>query len=97
MNLFCPYRPNGSYMFNLAIFEEKIVCKMLCELAKTEGATNMTDILYLGKPMEKITSDFIRKVPDAGVFECTYYCDPAKENKVFRTSLGVKYLDWPEV
>jgi hypothetical protein len=34
LNLFCPFRPNGSYMLNLAIYEERIVCRMLCELAR---------------------------------------------------------------
>jgi hypothetical protein len=39
LNLFNPHRPNGSYRLDLSIFEEKIVCKMLLELAKWEGFT----------------------------------------------------------
>ena len=37
LNLFCPYRPDGSYMLKMAVYEEKLVCKILCELAKSEG------------------------------------------------------------
>jgi hypothetical protein len=37
LNLFNPHRPNGSYRLDMAIFEERIVCKMLLELAKAEG------------------------------------------------------------
>ena len=82
---------------NFSIYEEKIVCKMLCELARKEGlATNMINIKLNGKPMEKLTPDFIRKLPDAGVFEGTYFCPPEKEDQEFRKSLGVKYLDWQE-
>ena len=40
LNLFCPFRPNGSYLFNMDVFEERLVCKMLCELAKGEGWAN---------------------------------------------------------
>ena len=37
LNLFNPFRPNGSYRLNLALYEERTVCKMLFELAKQEG------------------------------------------------------------
>ena len=50
LNLFCPYRPNGTYILDFSKYEEKIVCKILCELAKKEGlATNMIDIKLNGK------------------------------------------------
>jgi hypothetical protein len=39
LNLFNPNRPNGSYRLDLSLYEEKIVCKMLLELAKAEGYT----------------------------------------------------------
>ena len=41
-------------MLNLSIYEERIVCKMLCELAKQEGLTNMTAIKIDGKAVEKL-------------------------------------------
>jgi len=37
LNLFNPHRPNGSYRLDLSIYEERVVCKMLLELAKAEG------------------------------------------------------------
>ena len=37
LNLLNTYRPNGSYRLDLSVYEEKIVCKILLELAKTEG------------------------------------------------------------
>ncbi len=37
LNLFNPFRPNGSYRLDLSIYEEKTVCRMLMELAKVEG------------------------------------------------------------
>lgn len=37
LNLFNPHRPNGSYRLDMSIFEERIVCKILLELAKAEG------------------------------------------------------------
>lgn len=40
LNLFNPFRPNGSYLFNMEIYEERLVCKILCELAKSEGWGN---------------------------------------------------------
>lgn len=96
LNLFCPFRPNGSYMLNLSIYEERTVCRMLCELAKTEGLLNMTEIKMNQKPIEKLTLDFIRKVPETGIFEGTYFCIPDKENLDFRESMGRKYLDWTD-
>lgn len=80
LNLFCPFRPNGSYMLKLFEFEERMVCKMLCELAMKEGAAFMTPIKLNGKPMEKMTKEFARKPPDTGVIELTYACPPEKED-----------------
>jgi hypothetical protein len=34
INLFNPYRPNGSYRLDLSVYEERVVCKILLELAK---------------------------------------------------------------
>ena len=41
LNLFCPFRPNGSYLLKLHIYEERIVAKMLCELTLKEGVNFM--------------------------------------------------------
>ena len=97
LNLFCPFRPNGSYLLNLYIYEERIVCKLLCELAKAEGlATNMTNIKFNGKAMEAMTKEWCKKIPEEGVFECTYLCQPEKEDRATRIALGVKFLDWDD-
>ena len=74
LNLFNPYRPNGSYRLDLSIFEEKIVCKMLMELAKTEGYAQMTNVSLDGKLQEAVNKDFADKLVDSGVFEGTYIC-----------------------
>ena len=97
LNLFCPFRPNGSYLLKLHEYEERIVTKMLCELTMKEGVNFMQPIKVNGKPMEKMTREFARRPPDFGTIELTYACPPEKEDKAFRISLGVKYLDWPEV
>lgn len=94
LNLFCPYRPNGSYMFRLDIYEEKLVLKMLGELCKAEGWGNMTEIKLNGKSIDSINSEFISGLPDTGVFEGTYVCPPEKVKMEVRTRIGVKYLDW---
>jgi hypothetical protein len=36
-NMFCPHRPEGEYVLNLAVYEEKQVAKLLSEIAKAEG------------------------------------------------------------
>lgn len=66
LNLFSPFRPNGTYLLDLGIYEERIVTKILSELAVKEGLGNMSEMKYQGKPMEKLTGDFIRKMPEFG-------------------------------
>jgi hypothetical protein len=74
LNLFNPHRPNGSYRLDLSIYEEKIVCKMLLDLSKVEGLTQMTNVFLDGKEYEKIDKEFIDKLPQSGIFEGTYIC-----------------------
>ncbi len=74
LNLFNPNRPNGSYRFTLDIYEERTVCKILLDLAKQEGLTQMTNVSLNGKAIEAVNSEFIAKLPDTGVFEGTYIC-----------------------
>ena len=69
---------------------------MLCELSQKEGITNMTEIKIGGKVVEKLAPEFIRKVPETGIFEGTYFCPPEKELLDFREALGRKYLDWAD-
>lgn len=74
LNLFNPFRPNGSYRLDLAIYEERIVCKMLLELAKAEGYAQMTHVSMDGKSQEAISKEFVDKIGESGVFEGTYIC-----------------------
>ena len=97
LNMFCPYRPTGRYLLDFRKYEEKIVARMLIDLAKKEGmATNLCDIKFNGKSQEKLPGEFMKKLPDVGMLELTYKCEPEKEDLEFRKSLGVKYLDWEE-
>ena len=56
----------------------------------------MINIKLNGKAQEKLTAEFIKKLPETGIFEGTYHCPPEKEDHEFRKALGVKYLDWNE-
>jgi len=49
-----------------------------------------------GKAVEKLTPEFIKRVPETGIFEGTYFCPPDKEMLDFREALGRKYLDWAD-
>ena len=80
LNLFCPFRPNGSYLLRLDIYEERTVCKILSELACKEGLNFMENIKVNGKLMDKMTRDFARKPPETGIFEATYACPTEKED-----------------
>ena len=57
-NLFNPYKCTGSYRLDLSIYEEKTVCKILLELAKSEGYKFMTNVVLNGKPFEEINKEF---------------------------------------
>ena len=80
LNLFCPLRPNGSYMLRLGIYEERIVCKILCEICVKEGIAFMENVKVNNKPMEKMTREFARKPPETGIFECTLAVPTEKED-----------------
>lgn len=66
LNLFNPFRPNGSYRLDLSIYEEYIVGKMLLELAKTEGLAQMTNVFMNGNAVEKVDKEFIDKYSEKG-------------------------------
>ncbi len=74
LNLFNTLRPNGSYRLDLAIYEERMVCKMLLELAKAEGYSQMANVFLDGKAVETVNKEFLDKLSDKGVFEGTYIC-----------------------
>jgi hypothetical protein len=77
LNLFSPFRPNGTYLLNVQIFEEKIVLRMLLDLSRGEGWANMRDTKFNGKPFE-VNGEWASNLPESGTFEGTYVCEPAK-------------------
>ena len=94
LNLLSPFRPSGSYLLKLNIFEERMVCKILLELAKAEGWANMTNIKLNGKNMDSVGADFLQNLPTTGIFEGTYACPDEKAKPDAREKIGQKYLDW---
>ena len=94
LNLFSPFRPNGSYLLKIEVFEEKQVLKMLFDLCKGEGWANMKEIKLNNKAVEAINPEFVANLPDSGVFEGTYICPPEKVKMELRQKLGTKYLSW---
>ena len=92
--MFSVYKPDGTYLLNLSIYEEKVVAKLLCELCKAEGWALMTEIKLNGKSIEKLTPDIIKSLPDTGMFDCKYMCPEDKVKKDVRDKLGAKFLDW---
>jgi len=48
LSMFNPQRPNGDYLLNMAVSEEKTLAKILCELAKNEGWNFMTSLKISG-------------------------------------------------
>ena len=94
LNLFNPFRPNGSYRLDLSIYEEKIVCKMLLELARVEGYAQMSNVSLDGKVIETVTKEFVDKLGETGIFEGTYICQPGNINEEIREKMGQKYLDY---
>ena len=60
--MFSPYRPNGDYLLNMAVYEEKTVAKMLCELAKSEGWNLLTALKINGQAIEKPNNEVFQYV-----------------------------------
>lgn len=94
--MFSVNKPDGTYLLNLAIYEEKVVAKLLCELCRAEGWALMTEIKLVGKSVDKLTPEIIKTLPDTGMFECKYLCPEDKVKLDAREKLGAKFLDWIE-
>ncbi len=56
----------------MAVYEEKTVAKILCELAKSEGWNFMTGLKVAGQTIEKASNEVLRLITDIGTFECSY-------------------------
>ena len=93
-NLFNPHRWTGSYRLDLEIYEERQVCKILLELAKTEGLKFMTNVVLDGKTFTEIDKEFVDKLPEEGIFEGSYVTTEDSADIEAREKLGRKYFDW---
>jgi len=91
-NLLSPFRPSGSYLLKLDVHEERMVCKVLLELAKAEGWGNMTNVKLNGKTIESIGGEFLQNLPVTGVFEGTYACPEDKTKADARENLAKNTL-----
>lgn len=93
--MFNPTRPDGEYLLDLAVYEEKMIAKLLCELARAEGFANMTNVKVPGiGVVEKMSQDIARTLPDSGNFECAYKVPEEKVKTEIREKMGIKYFEW---
>ena len=65
LNLFNPFHPDGTYAFDLKIYEERMMLNILCELAKREGIKNMGNILQDKKAVDSADT-FVKAPPKEG-------------------------------
>ena len=93
-NLFNPHKCTGSYRLDLSIYEERIVCLMLLELAKAEGYQYMTNVLLNSKSISEINKEFVDNLPQEGVFEGSYVPNEDAANYEARERIGRKNFDW---
>lgn len=93
-NLFNPYKWTGSYRLDLSVFEERMVWKILLELAKTEGYKFMTNVVLDGKAYDEINKEFCDTLPEDGIFEGSYVAPEEAADKELRERVGRKYFDW---
>ncbi len=54
----------------------------------------MTEIKLQGKPIEKLTNEVIKGLPEVGMFQCEYNCAAEKVKLDVRRAMGVKYYEW---
>lgn len=89
LNVFNPHRPSGTYRLDLTIHEERMVAKMLFDLARQEGLNNFSDMTFNNAAVEKLTTDFIRtNIKNEGIFIGHYQCPEDKIRTEFREQLG---------
>ena len=94
INLFNPYKCTGSYRLDLQIYEERIICLILLELAKQEGFQYITNVVLDLVPVEEVDKEFIEKLPEQGIFEGSYVAPEEAADNEFRGKIGRKYLGW---
>jgi len=94
LNLFSPYKCTGSYRLDLQVFEERIVCEMLFDLAKIEGLQYLTNVILDGNSVEVVDKEFVDNLPLTGIFEGSYVAPEDAVDEECRDKIGKKYLGW---
>ena len=75
LNLFSIQRLNGMYWLDLGLFEERIVAKILIELAKVEGFDKIINASLNGKAIPVFTKEIADKLNfNQGILEFMYLC-----------------------
>ena len=75
LNLFSIQRLNGMYWLDLGLFEERIVAKILIELAKVEGFDKIINASLNGKAIPVFTKEIADKMNfNQGILEFMYLC-----------------------
>lgn len=80
----------------MKVYEDRLVCKIICELAKGEGWANWQEVKIDSKTLAKpLSNEYLLNLPTTGTFEGTYVCASEKEKSELRMKQAIKYLDWP--
>jgi len=64
LNLFNSYRPNGMYILNCSIHEEKSVLQAIVEMARKEGPKFISDVKLDGKGID--SGEIVKTIPKQG-------------------------------
>jgi len=97
LNLFNPFRTNGSYKLELAKYEERNVACMIMEMVKSEGVDKLTILRLNDKDILATASDFISTaLPTEGILDFRFDCPEEKMNNKVRTKVVKKYIHWPD-
>ena len=71
LNLFNPYHADGLYELDLAIYEERMMLTLLCEMAKRESIKNIKNIQHNKAPVED-SDGFVKGPPKEGTFTLVF-------------------------
>ena len=102
LNLFNPSHPDGSYLFNLKLHEERAMFTILGDLDKREGGKAITKVSHNKAAIDNV-DQFLKSLPKEGtsaasdllgVVELTYVCPEGAAKPPVRQTIGEKYLAW---
>lgn len=94
LNLFSIQWLNGTYRFDLSVYEERIVAKILIELSKVEGFEMVKNVKINGKDVPALTKEIVDKLNfNQGILYFMYLCPTENMNAKIREKVGKKYVD----